>query len=76
MKRDSAAFTLPETGLVREKDVLIHVAPVARSTLWHWRRKGKFPAPVKMGDNANGYRAEELRAWLEKLAPVLLSTQG
>lgn len=65
-------FVLPETGLVREKTVLLHIAPVARSTLWQWRRKGKFPAPCRMGDNTNGYRAEDLRAWLAGLE----STQG
>ncbi|SMG61817.1 helix-turn-helix transcriptional regulator [Cedecea sp. NFIX57] len=60
----STPFILPETGLVREKTVLQHIAPVARSTLWRWRRCGTFPAPVQMGDNTNGYRAEDLRSWL------------
>lgn len=63
-------FTLPDTGLVREKDVLLHIAPVARSTLWLWRKAGKFPAPRKMGDNTNGYRAEDLREWLSNLGEV------
>jgi len=63
----NTTFTLPETGLVREKDVLRHIAPVARSTLWNWRRQGKFPAPCKMGDNTNGYRVEDLRGWLAGL---------
>lgn len=57
-------FTLPETGLIPEKQVLSHIAPVARSTLWVWRRRGDFPNPVAMSSGRVGYRAEDLRAWL------------
>ncbi|EAN0329124.1 hypothetical protein CCW43_24270 [Salmonella enterica] len=60
-------FTLPEVGLIREKTVLQYIAPVSRSTLWNWRKQGKFPAPCKMGDNTNGYRAKDLREWLAGL---------
>ena len=36
------------------------------STLWDWVRSGKFPKPLKLGENLTAWRADEVRAWLDK----------
>lgn len=36
------------------------------STLWDWVRSGKFPKPLKLGANLTAWRADEVRAWLDK----------
>lgn len=34
------------------------------STLWDWVRNGKFPKPLKLGENLTAWRADEVHAWL------------
>jgi prophage regulatory protein len=33
-------------------------------TIWRWCRAGRFPAPIKLGIRRNGWRADEISAWL------------
>jgi prophage regulatory protein len=35
-------------------------------TIWRWIREGKFPAPVKLGDNLSGWLAEEVEEWQQQ----------
>jgi prophage regulatory protein len=37
--------------------------PVHRNTLWRWVREGKFPPPVKLGENTTAWRLEDVEAW-------------
>ena len=37
----------------------------SRTSAWRDTRKGKFPAPVEIGDNAIGWYEDEIAAWLE-----------
>ena len=41
--------------------------PVSRATWYAWIRKGYAPAPVKIGPRASAWRAEEIRAFVERL---------
>lgn len=36
---------------------------VSIGTIWRWAREGKFPAPVKLGDNCTRWRLADLEAW-------------
>lgn len=40
------------------------IIPVALSTLYLWMQQGKFPRPVKLGDNAAAWRRDEIEAWI------------
>lgn len=66
---------IPATSYVRES-VLIGsqatpkraktsgVIPFSRSTFRRMVREGRFPAPVKLGDRVNAWRASDVAAWL------------
>ena len=38
---------------------------VDRTTIWRWCRAGTFPAPIKIGRSATGFRQSDVAAWLE-----------
>lgn len=68
---------LPLTGFVRQRELLGDpkaetpipaVIPVSPATLWRWVRAGRFPAPVKLGENTTAFRVEDVRAWIEQQA--------
>lgn len=58
---------LPVTGFVRLPEVLRHY-PVSRSTWWAGVKSGRYPAPVKLGERAVAWRAEDIRALIESAA--------
>lgn len=41
--------------------------PVSRATWYAWIKKGHAPAPVKIGPRAAAWRAEDVRAFVERL---------
>lgn len=36
---------------------------VSVPTIWRWAREGRFPQPVKLGDNCTRWRLADLQAW-------------
>lgn len=58
---------LPDTGFVRLPQILSAI-PVSRSTWWAWTKSGKAPSPVKLGANTTAWKAEDIRALIERLA--------
>jgi prophage regulatory protein len=38
---------------------------IGRSTVYEWIKAGLFPAPVKLGPKAVGFRAEDIHAWID-----------
>lgn len=65
---------LPETGYLRLLQIIGNrksrppipaVFPVGRSTWWDGVRKGRFPAPVKLGPRITAWRVEDIRALIE-----------
>ena len=59
--------TLPETGFVRQPTVLRFI-PVSASAWWEGVRKGLYPQPVKLGPRTTAWRAEDIRALIERLS--------
>lgn len=41
--------------------------PVSRATWYAWIKLGTAPAPVKIGARAAAWRAEDVRAFIERL---------
>jgi prophage regulatory protein len=58
---------LPDTGFVRLPTIL-RVYPVSRSTWWDMVRDGRAPAPVKLTERCTAWRAEDIRALIERTA--------
>lgn len=63
---------LPETGFVRQRTILGDektpaIIPVGKSAWWEGIKAGRYPAPVKIGPRAIAWRAEDIRALVEKL---------
>ncbi len=61
-----SAHSLPETGFVRQTQVL-QVVPFSHATLWRRVKSGDFPQPVKLSDRVTAWRAEEVRQWIAKV---------
>lgn len=63
---DSIPF--PETGIVRLSSILAPNGPipVSKSTWWLGVKTGRFPKPVKLGPRITGWRAEDIRALIER----------
>ncbi len=60
--------TLPETGLVRLKQILAPFGPipVSKSTWWQGVKDGRFPKPVKLGPRTTVWRWEDIRRLIEE----------
>ena len=41
---------------------------VSKNTIWRWVREGKFPAPVKLGENCTRWRIADITAWENSLS--------
>lgn len=59
-------LTLPATGFLRLSQVLQFV-PVCKTRWYAGLKSGEFPQPVTLGPRARGYRAEDIRALIERL---------
>jgi hypothetical protein len=67
--------TLPETGFVRRAQILGDrrrgipgPIPVSATTWWAWVKAGKAPKPYKLGPGTTVWRAEDIHAFIARLA--------
>lgn len=49
---------------------VLEAVSVARSTIFRWEAKGKFPARRRLGPNSIAYKREEVEAWIESRTKV------
>ncbi len=56
---------LPETGFLRLPEVL-RFFPVSRSSWYRGVGTGAYPAPVPLGPRTAAWRAEDIRALIER----------
>lgn len=63
----SPAPTLPETGFLRQPQVLVFV-PISKSTLWRRIQARTFPEPLKLSPRVTVWRAEDIRRWITEQA--------
>ena len=53
------------TRILRLPDVLERIG-VSRSTLYLWVSKGRFPAPIQLGERSIGWIESDVTAWIER----------
>jgi predicted DNA-binding transcriptional regulator AlpA len=58
---------LPQTGFVRLSQIL-GVIPIGKSTWWAGVKAGKYPAPIKLGENTTVWKAEDIHALILRLS--------
>lgn len=59
------AAGLPETGFVRQSQLIPGIIPFSSATLWRKVNAGDFPKPLKLSDRITVWRAEDVRQWIE-----------
>lgn len=57
--------TLPETGFLRLNDVLKFI-PVKKTRWYKGVKSGEFPRPISISPRVAAYRAEDIRALIER----------
>ena len=67
MKNNSAPLgSLPETGYVRQSQLIPAIFPFSSATLWRKVKAGTFPKPVKLGPRITAWRSEDIRQLIER----------
>ncbi|MBP8183364.1 MAG: AlpA family phage regulatory protein [Rhodoferax sp.] len=56
---------LPQTGYIRQSQLIPAIIPISPATLWRWVKSGQFVAPVKLSTRVTAWRCEEVRQWLD-----------
>lgn len=62
----SYIHTIPVTGFVRLPQIL-SLVPVSRSSWWLGCQTGKYPKPIKLSRRVTVWRAEDIRALIERI---------
>ena len=58
---------MTDERFLREPEVQ-HVTGLSRTTRWRLERAGRFPHKRKLSDNAVGWLASEIEAWMTERA--------
>lgn len=58
--------TMPDSGYIRLENLVPHIIPIAKSTLWRMCKDGRFPKPVKLSTKITAWLAGDVRAWLRE----------
>lgn len=56
---------LPQTGYVRQAQLIPTIVPFSSATLWRKVKAGDFPRPVKLSARVTAWRVEDLRQWMQ-----------
>ena len=65
----SASFdNLPDTGFLRQAQLIPYVVPISSATLWRGVVSGTFPRPVKLSERVTAWRVGDIRKWLDAKA--------
>ena len=57
--------TIPTCGFLRLPQI-IALIPISKSAWWEGCRSGRYPKPIKLGPRTTVWRAEDIRAFIEK----------
>ena len=57
---------LPNTGFLRQSQIVGSIVPVGSSTLWRWVAAGTFPKPVKLSARVTAWRCEDVARWMSQ----------
>ena len=61
---------LPATGYIRQAQLIPGIIPVSSATWWRWVKSGKAPRPAKLSERVTAWRAEDIRTFLDSMAPT------
>lgn len=56
---------LPETGYVRQSQLIPVILPFSPATLWRKVKAGEFPQPVKLSERITAWKVEDIRHWMD-----------
>lgn len=59
--------TIPTTGFLRLPQILA-IFPISKSAWWEGCKIGRYPKPVKLGPRTTVWRAEDIRAFIERVS--------
>ena len=59
--------SIPAFGFLRLPQILA-IFPISKSAWWEGCRTGRFPKPVKLGARTTVWRAEDIRAFIERVS--------
>lgn len=57
----------PKADIIRPRHIQ-QATGLHKATIWRLRRKGGFPEPIRLSDQAVGWRRSDVAAWLEARA--------
>lgn len=67
--------TIPAFGFLRLPQVLA-IFPISKSAWWDGCRTGRYPKPIKLGPRTTVWRAEDIRAFIERVSNEQQSEAG
>jgi len=56
---------LPDSGYLRQAQLIPDVVPISSATLWRKCKDGTFPRPVKLSQRVSAWRVGDIRNWLD-----------
>ena len=59
--------SVPSFGFLRLPQIL-QIFPISKSAWWEGCRTGRYPKPVKLGPRTTVWRAEDIRAFIERVS--------
>lgn len=59
-------MAIPQIGYIRIHQIL-EIIPVSRSSWWAGVKAGKYPKPVKLGENTTAWRAEDIHDLIKRI---------
>lgn len=59
---------LPETGYVRQSQLIPGIIPFSSATLWRKVKNRTFPAPVKLSARVTAWDVKAIRDWMQSCA--------
>jgi predicted DNA-binding transcriptional regulator AlpA len=70
-----AIQTIPQTGFLRiyqivgdRKRGILPIIPISRASWWRGVANGKYPRPIKLSEQVVVWKAEDIRALIERLS--------
>ncbi len=57
---------MEKTKLLRLREVE-SIVGLKKSAIYSWMKKGKFPAPVRMGTKSVAWKLDDLETWMDNL---------